>query len=59
MRVDAIKYLQTQGAWDGKVWRANWFSPRIRLNAWKAAFWARDCEEKIRTIKKAMSLVSL
>ena len=55
MRVDAIKYLQTQGAWDGKVWRANWFSPRIRLNVWRSRLWTM----KSKAIKKAMELVKL
>lgn len=55
MRVNAISYLQTKGCWDGNVWRANWFSPRIRLNIWLARF----ISMKTRAIKKAMAPVSL
>lgn len=53
MRVNAVRYLQTQGAWDGSVWRAYIPGRLVRIDRWRR----RLLEMKAKTIRKAMSLV--
>lgn len=53
MRVNAIRYLQTQGAWGGHVWRAHRHNNQMRIKRWWLSLLARRAE----VIKKAMSFV--
>ncbi len=57
MRVNAIRYLLTQGSWDGKVWRPLMWGNDLRI----IYYWKRkrlhEAFKVIGSVKRAMKLV--